>query len=162
MNSRKEHRWPRVCRRLRKTALCWYTASALAAGAALVAAVPVHGEGQTPTQVQRMPTRPRETLKGEAPSYQRDPGSNPNATPPQRCFDSAGNTSCFGIPPDMTGNKLRGAALFMSSCSRCHGAVLASDYSEVNSVMKLREMRQISLSPQERADITAYVNRDTP
>ena len=119
-------------------------------------------KGQAKIRLQRTLAAARGYLKNGAPICKSGPGPNPTPTPRPTCFNSSGETGCFGIPAGVAGNKNRGASLFSSKCGMCHGSMPAKSYSQLNSAMSISDMRGISLNQQGLADITAYLNRSTP
>lgn len=84
-----------------------------------------------------------------------------SATPSNRCFDSAGNTTCFGIPAGMHGNKNSGSVIVSSDCLGCHNERQNRTYQQiVNSINSVSQMsRFVDLPSQDIADIVAYINR---
>jgi hypothetical protein len=92
-----------------------------------------------------------------------NPGSGTtggNAT--QSLFDAQGGTSAFGIPSGTTGTISAGQQVFSASCAGCHGGGLpALSFSELKGKLALSPMSGISLSEQQIADLTAWLNRST-
>ncbi|MCO6429712.1 MAG: hypothetical protein J5J00_02545 [Deltaproteobacteria bacterium] len=101
------------------------------------------------------------------------PAPKPSPTPVAGCFDSQGNTKCFGIgSAGQTGNVSRGKNIWergnglSTSCIGCHSesAKRNRTYSQVMSSFSRPEMFGIGndLSSGDVADITAYLNRFNP
>lgn len=89
-------------------------------------------------------------------------GPNPTQTPkPESNFDSAGNTSAFGIPSGMRGNISAGKRVWGRVCSACH--VSEKNGRRFNDIKRARrsqpEMRALSITDQQIADVVAYLNR---
>ena len=82
-------------------------------------------------------------------------------TPSNSCFDANGNTSCFGIPNGIRGNKNSGSIIVNSDCSGCHNERLNRTYQQItSSIQNVSQMtRFIDLPQQDIADIVAYLNR---
>lgn len=105
----------------------------------------------------------------------RTPTATSTATPtatatPTPCFDSDGNTTCFGIPATFVGNIERGSALF-DTCNACHrrddsdGQKRGRFFNQIKTAFTIIPAMQpySSLSTDQNvADITAYLNRFNP
>ncbi len=76
-------------------------------------------------------------------------------------IDSNGNTSAFGIPTGYVGNVSLGLAQFEITCSECHGSNQGKNlsFSSLKSTVEGFPMNIRSLSLQQLADLTAFVNR---
>jgi len=87
----------------------------------------------------------------------------PDETPdePDGPFDSAGNTSRFGIPSGIRGNISRGRSVWNRTCSQCHLSEKSGRrFGEVRTARRtVPQMRALSLSDQTVADAVAYLNR---
>lgn len=92
------------------------------------------------------------------PSATRTPAPSPTRSGP---FDSNGNTSSFGIPSGMKGNVRKGGAVWNRKCSSCHSSLKRGrSYGQIRASLKsVPQMRSLSLSAQETADVTAYLNK---
>ncbi|RIL09194.1 MAG: hypothetical protein DCC75_07095 [Proteobacteria bacterium] len=93
----------------------------------------------------------------------------PTATPPptqQGCFDSQGNTTKFGIPSGVSGNRNRGQTSWNSprspsSCQGCHisESKRNKSFSTVSNAFNQAVMSAVARpGTQELADIVAYLN----
>ena len=106
-------------------------------------------------------------------------GSNPTPTPtrtptptptsnPLSCFDAAHQNTkagCFSIPQGVTGNVSAGSSIWnngsggVSSCKGCHASeYLNRSYTQLSAVLPASPMF-INASTQQKADLTAYLNR---
>ena len=82
------------------------------------------------------------------------------STPASGCFDSNGNTSCFGIPNGVRGNKNSGSVIVISDCNGCHSERQRNYQQITSSFTNVATMtRFIDLPVQDVADIVAYLNR---
>jgi hypothetical protein len=77
-------------------------------------------------------------------------------------FDAKGSTSAFGIPAGLNGTVSAGQTVFSASCSGCHGSgsalpLLAFD--ALKAKMQTGPMAGITLTDQQIADLTAWLNR---
>lgn len=95
------------------------------------------------------------------------PGRTPTPTPRRSPtpvpgnFDSNGNTSAFGIPSGVRGNISAGAGSWGSLCRSCHATEKTNrSYGQIrNSFRTVPSMRGLSVSVQQTANLTAYLNR---
>ena len=85
-----------------------------------------------------------------------------NTDPAPDVFDANGDTSGFGIPPMTSGNITAGDGLYAASCVSCHavGSKDGRTYAEFDASLSIPAMSGITLTDQEKADVTAYLNRD--
>lgn len=102
------------------------------------------------------PPTPTPTPGGPTPTRTR----TPTPRPPDSGCDGSGNTTSFGIPSGLTGNKSRGSSEWNSACISCHSSpkrgksysAIRSSLSSEPSMLGLRE------TDQEVADLAAYLN----
>ncbi len=79
----------------------------------------------------------------------------------QSFFDTKGSTGAFGIPAGMSGTISAGQQVFDASCAGCHGGGLpVLSYAELQTKMAIPPMTGITLTQQELADLTAWLNRN--
>lgn len=89
-----------------------------------------------------------------------DPSAGSNPLPQDNGNTRNGVTSAFGIPAGMEGTVATGESLFNSNCSGCHGNMGARNFGQINTALvAVGSMKGLSLSQQQVADITAYLNR---
>lgn len=102
---------------------------------------------------------------GAEPTVTPAPGSTPvpRATPTVQTgnFDADGNTSAFGIPSGLSGNISRGRNIWGAQCLSCHTVEKTNrTYGQIKSSLRNQpSMTFLSLSNQQIADLTAYLNR---
>ena len=90
------------------------------------------------------------------------PHSSPTPKPTQKGnFDSNGNTTAFGIPSGTTGNVKSGSSTWGAKCASCHAAEKTGRlYGQIKGSFKVvPSMMSLSVSNQEIANLTAYLNR---
>jgi hypothetical protein len=85
----------------------------------------------------------------------------PGATPPPSLFDEKGNTSSFGIPSGVTGNINRGSSVWDSTCQSCHAREKTGrNFQAVRRALTtVPQMRSLRITPQQVADVVAYLHR---
>lgn len=90
------------------------------------------------------------------------PVPRPTATPKPSNFDSAGNTSSFGIPTGLKGNITQGAAVWSGQCLSCHATEKTNrSYGQIKaSIRVVPDMRSLQTTNQQIAHVTAYLNRN--
>jgi len=93
-----------------------------------------------------------------------DSGFAATPPPPSGPFDENGNTTAYNIPSPLVGNIAAGTTVWSNKCSGCHpspfGAVGAFTYPALASKLaSVPLMSGIVVSDQEKADLTAYLNR---
>ena len=97
-------------------------------------------------------------------SPQATPSVNPSATPtkPDSLFDQNGSTTGFSIPKGLKGTISRGRSVWSNTCSSCHSQEkTGKTYATIKSAFRrIPDMRNTSVSNQEIADVTAYLNRN--
>lgn len=117
----------------------------------------------TPTAIPESTSTP-----GTKPTYTPTPKptNTPTATPTPSdggCFTANGDTQCFGIPNNLTGNVTSGSKVWTAfSCSGCHSEASkrGSTYGRVQAAFSNSSMAALPKpSQQEIAHITAYLNR---
>lgn len=124
-----------------------------------------NGAPPTPTSVSTAsPTPGERPTNTPTPKPTNTPTPTPTATPDDGgCFTASGDTNCFGIPANLTGNISSGSKVWSAlSCSGCHSEVSKRNlgYSRVNAAFSNSAMAVLPKpSNQNIADITAYLNR---
>lgn len=76
---------------------------------------------------------------------------------------SPATTSAFGIPDGITGTVSDGETLFADNCAVCHGSSLGpKTFDQIKAALaSVSAMSSLSLTDQEIANITMYLNRDS-
>lgn len=79
-------------------------------------------------------------------------------------FDRAGNVTpagkvLFGIPSNMNANITAGAAIIKAECTGCHSPKYSRTYPIIRYVVPRPPMNLTTLTDQQFADITAYLNQ---
>lgn len=87
--------------------------------------------------------------------------ATPTPTPKPGNFDENGNTTAFGIPAGITGNINAGRSIWNSMCQACHASEkTARSYNQIKSSFRsIPQMQSLSISNQQIAHVTAYLNR---
>ncbi|MBN8551154.1 MAG: hypothetical protein J0M12_17705 [Deltaproteobacteria bacterium] len=110
-----------------------------------------------------LPTATPKPKSTSTPTPAATSGSGPTPTPtPGSCFDELGRTHCFGIPNGLTGTISSGAFAWANLCSGCHGSDgrPPKSFQEISTALStVSAMLGLSVSSQQRADITAFRNR---
>ncbi len=95
------------------------------------------------------------------PTSSPEPSPSSSPTPSSGNCDSSGNTTAFGIPAGLTGNTNTGGTTFHSVCSGCHivDKGVNFTFTALKQAVMGSPMFIPSLSDQQFADLTAYLNR---
>jgi hypothetical protein len=127
---------------------------------------PTPGATATPTPTPTETPTPGATATPPPPATA-TPTPEPTATPtptPAGSFDTAGNTTAFGIPAGLSGNVSAGQPIWASNCASCHSSETTNrTYAQLQSALgSVSGMSSIHLSSQQVSDLTAYLNRGQP
>ena len=75
-------------------------------------------------------------------------------------FDAAGNTSAFGIPAGLRGNRNQGKQIYFGTCAPCHPSILGrgASYSSLQRTLAKSPMDTLHTSSANIAHLVAYLN----